>query len=119
VNPDRGVFDVAVRSLVTATGCREKTDRQIFLHGERPAGVFTAGQAQDYINLRGYLPGRKCVVLGSGDIGLIMARRLTLEGVEVTRVYEIGEEPSGLTRNIAQCLEDYGIPLHLGTGWKV
>lgn len=115
VNPDRGVFDVAVRSLVTATGCREKTDRQIFLHGERPAGVFTAGQAQDYINLRGYLPGRKCVVLGSGDIGLIMARRLTLEGVEVTGVYEIGEEPSGLTRNIAQCLEDYGIPLHLGT----
>ena len=115
VNPRDGVFDLTSATLVAATGCRERTDRQIFVHGDRPAGVFTAGQAQDYINLRGYLPGRRCVVVGSGDVGLIMARRLTWEGAEVPAVYEIGPEPSGLTRNVAQCLEDYGIPLHLNS----
>jgi len=115
VNPEEGVFSVHAGSLVMAMGCRERTDRQIFLHGERPAGVFTAGQAQDFINLKGYMPGCKCVILGSGDIGLIMARRLTLEGAEVQGVYEIGSEPSGLTRNIVQCLEDYNIPLQLET----
>ena len=115
VNPERGVFSVYAGSLVMAMGCRERTDRQIFLHGERPSGIFTAGQAQDFINLKGYMPGHKCVILGSGDIGLIMARRLTLEGAEVQGVYEIGSEPSGLTRNIVQCLEDYNIPLQLET----
>jgi thioredoxin reductase len=113
VNPEKGVFWMEAKTLVMAMGCRERTDRQIFLHGERPAGIFTAGQAQDFINLKGYMPGKKCVILGSGDIGLIMARRLTLEGAEVQGVYEIGSEPSGLTRNIVQCLEDYNIPLHL------
>lgn len=113
INPEKGVFRMVAETLVMAMGCRERTDRQIFLHGERPAGIFTAGQAQDLINLKGFMPGKKCVILGSGDIGLIMARRLTLEGAEVQGVYEIGSEPSGLTRNIVQCLEDYDIPLHL------
>lgn len=118
INPEKGVFWVEAKTLVMAMGCRERTDRQIFLHGERPAGIFTAGQAQDFINLKGYLPGKKCVILGSGDIGLIMARRLTLEGADVQGVYEIGSEPSGLTRNIVQCLEDYNIPLHLNMSVK-
>ncbi len=113
VNPERGVFDLHAGSLIMAMGCRERTDRQIFLHGERPAGVFTAGQAQDFINLKGYMPGNNCVILGSGDIGLIMARRLTLEGARVKGVFEIESEPSGLTRNIVQCLDDYHIPLQL------
>ena len=113
VNSTHGVFSLQAQSLVTAMGCRERTDRQIFLHGERPAGVFTAGQAQHFINIRGLMPGRRCVILGSGDIGLIMARRLTLEGAEVEGVYEVGERCSGLPRNVAQCLEDYDIPLHL------
>ncbi|MBI9106091.1 MAG: FAD-dependent oxidoreductase [Spirochaetales bacterium] len=115
VNPERGVFEIEAGSLVMAMGCRERSGRQIFLHGERPAGIFTAGQAQDFINLKGFMPGRRCVILGSGDIGLIMSRRLTLEGAEVLGVYEIGSAPSGLTRNIVQCLEDYNIPLHLET----
>lgn len=110
-----GVEDLETVSLVSATGCREKTDRQVFIHGERPAGVLTAGQAQNLINLKGLLPGKKCVILGSGDIGLIMARRMTLEGAEVVGVFEINGEPSGLTRNVAQCLEDFDIPLHLNT----
>ena len=118
-NPVKGVFTLTCSALISATGCRERTDRQIFIHGDRPAGVFTAGQAQAFINLKGYLPGKRYVILGSGDIGLIMARRLTLEsaaiGGSVEGVYEVKSEPSGLTRNIVQCLEDYGIPLHLST----
>jgi len=118
-NPVKGVFKLQCRALISATGCRERTDRQIFIHGDRPAGVFTAGQAQAFINLKGYLPGKRYVILGSGDIGLIMARRLTLEsaasGGSVEGVYEVKSAPSGLTRNIVQCLEDYGIPLHLST----
>lgn len=108
-----GLFDLTSPAVVTATGCRERTGRQVFLHGDRPAGIFTAGQAQGFVNLQGYLPGRRCVILGSGDIGLIMARRLTLEGAEVEGVYEVKSEPSGLTRNLVQCLEDFDIPLHL------
>ena len=96
-----------------ATGCRERTAKQVFIHGTRPAGVFTAGTAQHFTNLLGELPTRRCVILGSGDIGLIMARRLTLEGAEVLGVYEAKPTPSGLTRNIHQCLHDYDIPLHL------
>lgn len=118
-NPVKGAFTLICASLISATGCRERTDRQIFIHGDRPAGVFTAGQAQAFINLKGYLPGKRYVILGSGDIGLIMARRLTLEsaqnGGSVEGVYEVKSEPSGLTRNIVQCLEDYKIPLHLST----
>ena len=116
-NPEYGIFELKARSLVAAMGCRERTDRQVNIHGERPAGIFTAGQAQALINLHGLMParmpGKKCVILGSGDIGLIMARRLTLEGGHVEGVYEIKPAPSGLSRNIVQCLNDYGIPLHL------
>ena len=108
-----GVFEIVTKSIVLATGCRERTARQVFIHGTRPAGVFTAGTAQNYINLMGKMPAKKCVVLGSGDIGLIMARRLTLEGAEVLGVYEAKPTPSGLTRNIHQCLNDYDIPLYL------
>ena len=118
-NPQNGIFNLSCTALISATGCRERTDRQVFIHGDRPSGVFTAGQAQAFINLKGYLPGKRFVILGSGDIGLIMARRLTLEtasvGGSVEGVYEVKSEPSGLTRNIVQCLEDYGIPLHLST----
>ncbi|MCG8568801.1 MAG: FAD-dependent oxidoreductase, partial [Spirochaetes bacterium] len=115
VNSKDNVFTLQTQAMVFATGCREKTARQIFLQGTRPAGVYTAGLAQYFINIQGYLPGKKCVILGSGDIGLIMARRLTLEGADVLGVFEILPEPSGLTRNIAQCLEDFNIPLYLST----
>lgn len=108
-----GVTTVGAKSLVFATGCRERTAKQVAIHGTRPAGVFTAGTAQHFTNLLGELPTKKCVILGSGDIGLIMARRLTLEGAEVVGVYEAKPTPSGLTRNIHQCLHDYNIPLYL------
>lgn len=109
----QGIQQVQARTLVLATGCRERTARQVGIHGSRPAGVYTAGAAQYYTNILGQLPGRRCVVLGSGDIGLIMARRLTLEGAQVLGVYEAKPTPGGLTRNIAQCLNDFDIPLHL------
>ena len=112
VNRD-GVETIHSKSLVLATGCRERTAKQVFIHGTRPAGVFTAGTAQHFTNLLGQLPTKKCVILGSGDIGLIMARRLTLEGAKVLGVYEVKPTPSGLTRNIHQCLHDFDIPLHL------
>lgn len=108
-----GTDSIRGRSIVLATGCRERTAKQVLIQGTRPAGVFTAGTAQNFVNLMGKLPAKKCVILGSGDIGLIMARRLTLEGAEVEGVYEVKPEPSGLTRNIHQCLYDFGIPLHL------
>ncbi len=108
-----GVETILTRTLVLATGCRERTAKQVSIHGTRPAGVFTAGTAQHFTNLLGQLPTKKCVILGSGDIGLIMARRLTLEGAKVLGVYEAKPTPSGLTRNIHQCLRDYDIPLHL------
>ena len=112
VNRD-GVTEIETKTLILATGCRERTSKQVFIHGTRPAGIFTAGTAQHFTNLLGQLPTKKCVILGSGDIGLIMARRLTLEGAEVLGVYEVKSTPSGLTRNIHQCLNDFGIPLHL------
>ena len=112
VNRD-GVETVHTKTLVLATGCRERTAKQVAIHGTRPAGVFTAGTAQHFTNLLGQLPTRRCVILGSGDIGLIMARRLTLEGAKVLGVYEAKPTPSGLTRNIHQCLHDYDIPLYL------
>jgi len=115
LNPDRGLFEIEAAALVLATGCRERSDRQVLIHGDRPAGLFTAGLAQRLVNVEGLLPGRRALILGSGDIGLIMARRLFLEGVEVEGVYEMKAEPSGLPRNLAQCLVDYSIPLHLST----
>lgn len=115
VNSEETVFTLSCAAIVLAMGCRERTSRQIFIHGDRPAGIINAGLAQYLINIQGYMPTKKCVILGSGDIGLIMARRLTLEGAEVEGVYEVLPEPSGLTRNIVQCLEDYKIPLHLST----
>ena len=102
-----GVNGIRARAVVLATGCRERTARQVFIHGTRPAGIFTAGCAQHFVNLLGEMVTKRCVILGSGDIGLIMARRLTLEGAKVLGVYEVKPEPSGLTRNIRQCLEDY------------
>ena len=108
-----GLKKTSCGSIVLATGCRERTAKQVFIHGTRPAGVFTAGTAQHYTNRLGVMPTKRCVILGSGDIGLIMARRLTLEGAEVLGVYEINPTPSGLTRNIHQCLIDYDIPLYL------
>ena len=109
----QGVQEYRAASMVLATGCRERTAKQVKIHGTRPSGIFTAGAAQNFVNLMGQMPARKCVVLGSGDIGLIMARRLTLEGAKVLGVYEVKPTPSGLTRNLVQCLDDYDIPLYL------
>ncbi|MEG1163765.1 MAG: FAD-dependent oxidoreductase [Anaerovoracaceae bacterium] len=108
-----GATEIFTKTIVLATGCRERTARQVSIHGTRPAGILTAGSSQYYVNVLGQLPGKKCVILGSGDIGLIMARRLTLEGAKVLGVYEAKPEPSGLMRNIYQCLYDFDIPLHL------
>jgi NADPH-dependent 2,4-dienoyl-CoA reductase/sulfur reductase-like enzyme len=110
-----GIRRIKAGSVVLCTGCRERTRGAIRIPGTRPAGVFTAGVVQEYMNLRNILVGRKAVILGSGDIGLIMARRLTLEGVKVECVAEILPYPSGLARNIVQCLDDFDIPLYLST----
>lgn len=108
-----GVFIITARTVILAMGCRERCRGNIGIPGERCAGVFNAGFAQQLINTEGYLPGSKAVIVGSGDIGLIMARRLTWSGVKVECVVEIMPYPAGLSRNIAQCLEDFSIPLHL------
>ena len=108
-----GIEKFFTKAIVLATGCRERTAKQVLIQGTRPSGVFTAGTAQNFVNLQGKLPTKKCVILGSGDIGLIMARRLTLEGATVEGVYEVKPTPSGLTRNIHQCLHDFDIPLYL------
>jgi NADPH-dependent 2,4-dienoyl-CoA reductase/sulfur reductase-like enzyme len=110
---ERGVVRLACRAVVLAMGCRERNRGNVAIGGTRPAGVFTAGLAQRLMNMDGYLPGRRVVVIGSGDIGLIMARRLTLVGARVLAVVEIMPYPSGLARNISQCLNDFSIPLHL------
>ena len=109
----KGVETVQAKAVVFAMGCRERPRGALAIPGERPSGVFTAGTAQNYINLQNKMVGKEVVILGSGDIGMIMARRLTLEGAHVKGVYEIQPIPSGLARNIHQCLDDYGIPLHL------
>jgi NADPH-dependent 2,4-dienoyl-CoA reductase/sulfur reductase-like enzyme len=106
-----GMETLRTKTIVLATGCRERTARQVFIHGTRPAGVITAGAAQYYTNILGQLPCKKAVILGSGDIGLSMARRLTLEGATVAGVFEAKATPSGLARNIAQCVNDFDIPL--------
>lgn len=113
VNPEKGVFRINSKSVVLSMGCRERARGSIGIPGTRPAGVYTAGVAQRLVNIDGYLPGKEIVVLGSGDIGLIMARRLTLEGASVKGVYEIMDYPGGLKRNIVQCLNDFSIPLYL------
>jgi NADPH-dependent 2,4-dienoyl-CoA reductase/sulfur reductase-like enzyme len=110
-----GMATVEVGAIVLATGARERTRGAIRIPGSRPAGVMTAGLAQKFVNVLGQLPGRRVVILGSGDIGLIMARRLTLEGVEVAGVFELQPHANGLSRNIVQCLHDFDIPLHLST----
>jgi sarcosine oxidase subunit alpha len=113
VSPRRGLMQYQARAVVLATGCRERPRGALGIPGTRCAGIMTAGTAQRLINLEGYLPGRRAVILGSGDIGLIMARRLTLEGVKVLACAEIMPFSSGLTRNVVQCLYDYNIPLLL------
>lgn len=109
------LLELDARAVVLAMGCRERTRSKIKIPGSRPAGVFTAGLAQRYINIENLAPGRRAVILGSGDIGLIMARRCALEGMEVEGVYELMPYANGLYRNVKNCLEDFGIPLHLST----
>ncbi len=118
VSPRDGVLEMHPGAIILAMGCRERTRSQVEIYGTRPSGIMTAGTVQRYINLEGYLPGRRAVILGSGDIGLIMARRMYLEGIEVLGVYELMPEVGGLARNVYQCLIDYDIPLHLSTTVK-
>lgn len=108
-----GLLNYQAKAVILTMGCRERTRGALGIPGERPAGVFTAGVAQAYLNLHNTMVGKNVVILGSGDIGMIMARRLTLEGAKVLAVFEIQPYPSGLPRNIEQCLNDYGIPLYL------
>ena len=110
---EQGIFTIQARAVILAMGCRERSKGALNIAGTRPAGLFSAGTAQKYVNLYGMLPGKRVVILGSGDIGLIMARRMTLEGAKVLCVCEIMPHSSGLRRNIAQCLDDFGIPLYL------
>ncbi|NSW51918.1 MAG: FAD-dependent oxidoreductase [Anaerolineae bacterium] len=112
-NKYAGIIEIQARAIVLGMGCRERTRAQIRLPGSRPAGVYTAGTAQRWVNIEGYMPGNNIVILGSGDIGMIMARRLTFEGAHVERVLEIMPFLSGLSRNYVQCLLDYDIPLQL------
>ena len=112
VNPDEGIFDIRAKAIVLAMGCRERSRGALLIPGWRSAGVLTAGTAQRYLNIEGYLPGKRIVILGSGDIGLIMARQFTVEGAKVERVVEIMPYSSGLARNIKQCLEDFDIPIN-------
>lgn len=112
-NKNFGILEIQARSIVLAMGCRERTRAQIQLPGSRPSGVFTAGTAQRWVNIEGYMPGKNFVILGSGDIGMIMARRLTFEGAKVERVLELMPFLSGLSRNYVQCLLDFDIPLQL------
>ena len=113
VSPQTGYTTVQADAVILAMGCRERTRGALGTPGTRPSGVYTAGCAQRYVNIEGYMPGHRIVILGSGDIGLIMARRMTLEGAKVLAVCEIMPYSGGLARNIAQCLDDFGIPLKL------
>ncbi|MCR4736476.1 MAG: NAD(P)/FAD-dependent oxidoreductase [Treponema sp.] len=115
INSKNGLMQLKSKSVIISTGCRERTRGAINIPGTRPAGVFTAGTAQRFVNIDGFIPGKKIVILGSGDIGLIMARRMTLEGSEVKMVLEVQPHSSGLARNITQCLENFNIPLLLNT----
>lgn len=113
INTEEGFMELKAKAIILAMGCRERTRGAINIPGDRPAGVFSAGAAQRYINVEGYMPGKEVVILGSGDIGLIMARRMTLEGAKVKAVVELCPYSNGLNRNIVQCLNDYDIPLFL------
>ena len=113
MNKEDGLFQLHPKAVILAMGCRERPRGALNIPGYRPAGIYTAGTAQRLVNMEGYMPGRKCVILGSGDIGLIMARRMTLEGAEVKVVAELMPYSGGLKRNIVQCLDDFGIPLKL------
>lgn len=112
-NRDEGIILIKAQAIILAMGCRERTRHNILVPGHRPAGIYPAGLAQRLVNIEGYMPGKQFIILGSGDIGLIMARRLTLEGAKVEAVVEILPYPSGLIRNQVQCLKDFGIPLLL------
>ena len=113
LNSKEGLLFIKAGAVILAMGCRERTREAVRIPGDRPAGIFTAGTAQRYLNLEGYMPGKEVVILGSGDIGLIMARRMTLEGADVKAVLEIMPFSSGLMRNKVQCNDDFGIPLLL------
>ena len=113
INAEEGYMELKAKAIILAMGCRERTRGAINIPGDRPAGVFSAGAAQRYINVEGYMPGKEVLILGSGDIGLIMARRMTLEGAKVKAVVELCPYSNGLNRNIVQCLNDYDIPLYL------
>ena len=113
INKDEGVFVLKAKAVILAMGCRERSKGALNIAGSRPAGLFSAGTAQKLVNIKGYMPGKSVVILGSGDIGLIMARRMTLEGAKVNAVIELMPYSSGLKRNIAQCLNDFNIPLYL------
>lgn len=112
-NTEDGIFQIQAKAVILAMGCRERAKGALNISGTRPAGIFSAGTAQKYVNMKGYLPGRNVVILGSGDIGLIMARRMTLEGAKVHAVCELMPYSGGLKRNIEQCLNDFNIPLKL------
>ena len=112
-NPTDGIFTIQAKSIILAMGCRERSRGALNISGTRPAGVYSAGTAQKLVNIKGYMPGKKVVILGSGDIGLIMARRMSLEGAEVKAVCELMPYSGGLARNIEQCLNDFNIPLLL------
>ena len=111
INTKDGLMQIQAKAVILAMGCRERTRGALVIPGTRPAGIFTAGSAQRFVNIDGYLPGKKVVILGSGDIGLIMARRLTLEGAEVKLICELMPFSAGLRRNIVQCVENFNIPL--------
>ena len=113
MNSEDGMFMIRAKAIILAMGCRERPKGALNICGSRPSGIFTAGTAQKFVNMDGYMPGKKIVILGSGDIGLIMARRMTLEGAEVKAVCELMPYSGGLARNIEQCLNDFGIPLML------
>ena len=113
MNSEDGMFTIEAKAIILAMGCRERPKGALNICGSRPSGIFTAGTAQKFVNMDGYMPGKKVVILGSGDIGLIMARRMTLEGAEVKAVCELMPYSGGLARNIEQCLNDFGIPLML------
>lgn len=112
-NPEEGVFQLQAKAIILAMGCRERSKGALNIAGTRPAGIYSAGTAQKYVNMKGYMPGKNVVILGSGDIGLIMARRMTLEGAKVHAVCELMPYSGGLARNIEQCLHDFNIPLKL------
>ena len=113
MNREDGMFEVQAKAVILAMGCRERSRGALNIPGYRPAGIYSAGTAQRLVNMEGYMPGKEVVILGSGDIGLIMARRMTLEGAKVKVVAELMPYSGGLKRNIVQCLNDFDIPLKL------